>query len=172
MTSDDVMSYICCRCGYTTVNKSSMKHHLWNRKQICEPTHFDIDLTPEIKGHILYDKSYIVRESDFRECKDVRNRMVYLVRKYLNVYECVLIESDEVHALERYYAMIKRYSIAPFVTNITDLVEAPYMNIYETTLNTHTNDDVDMYISGVGEMPSWDVASGLINMLEAGYLGI
>ena len=153
--------YKCCRCGYTTSHKSSIKHHLWNRKVTCEPLNCTITLTDEIKGHVLYDKMYITNEKEFELCDDSRNRMIYLVRKYLCIYECILIESGDESNLESYYSLIKKYGIIPFVGNIVDMDHTKYKELYENTRVYDGDTSILMMTK-----PSWEITSDLINFLN------
>lgn len=50
--------YICIRCNYSTKDKSCMRDHLYNRKTVCGTIINDIELTDEIKEHIINYKVY------------------------------------------------------------------------------------------------------------------
>lgn len=52
------VNYECCRCGYSTYQKTSMRYHLYVRKHSCPATQNVIELTEEIKVHILSNKVY------------------------------------------------------------------------------------------------------------------
>ncbi len=58
--------YTCIRCGYTTIQKNSIKDHLFNRKNECPAIENNIELTIDIKNYILKNKIYkapkIIRE--------------------------------------------------------------------------------------------------------------
>lgn len=49
--------YTCLRCGYTTLLKTDMKRHLFKKKP-CPSTRVDIQLTLEIKNHIVENRIY------------------------------------------------------------------------------------------------------------------
>jgi len=50
--------YACPRCGYTTPAKSRMRLHLFSRSKPCPTIVEAIDLTPDIKQHILDNRIY------------------------------------------------------------------------------------------------------------------
>jgi hypothetical protein len=52
--------YECPRCGYTTNQKNSIRDHLYNRKKQCPTNISNLNLTDEIKEHIMNYKKYIV----------------------------------------------------------------------------------------------------------------
>jgi hypothetical protein len=52
--------YTCLRCGLTTIKKSDMKRHFYERKNICPATTNNIELTDDIKKHILDNRIYII----------------------------------------------------------------------------------------------------------------
>lgn len=53
-------NYECIRCGYETDSKSHMHKHLFLKKKLCPQTKNLIDLTEEIKNHILDNRIYII----------------------------------------------------------------------------------------------------------------
>ena len=59
----EAIQYTCCRCGYLSSSKKLMRRHLYERKVVC-PTKFDIELTDEIKEHILTYRIYHVPRHD------------------------------------------------------------------------------------------------------------
>ena len=53
-------NYICPRCGYQTVQKNSMKDHMYKRKRLCSPLKNDLDLDDFIKQSVLDNHIYHV----------------------------------------------------------------------------------------------------------------
>ena len=51
--------YTCIRCGYTSLKKGNIRHH-FERKKICPALINVIELTDEIKEHILENRIYII----------------------------------------------------------------------------------------------------------------
>lgn len=51
--------YTCFCCGYATSNKSNMISHFYKRKSACPKTVNNVELTEEIKQHILSNRVYI-----------------------------------------------------------------------------------------------------------------
>lgn len=64
--------YICIRCGYTTIQKSHIFHHLFKNKKPCPATKNVIELTDEIKQHILDNRIYHIPE----EPKNIVNNII------------------------------------------------------------------------------------------------
>jgi hypothetical protein len=54
------VNYTCFRCGYETNHKTNMKNHLFFKKAPCPQTLHIIELTDEIKQHILDNRIYIL----------------------------------------------------------------------------------------------------------------
>jgi hypothetical protein len=52
--------YCCPSCGYTTVQKGDMRKHLYTLLKPCPKTENNIELTNEIKEHILTNRVYNV----------------------------------------------------------------------------------------------------------------
>ena len=53
--------YTCPRCGYKTIHKNDMKRHFYNKKRSCPSQEADIELTVEMKEHILMNRIYNVK---------------------------------------------------------------------------------------------------------------
>lgn len=53
-------NYECIRCGYQTDSKSHMQKHLFLKKKPCPQTKNLIELTDDIKNHILDNRIYII----------------------------------------------------------------------------------------------------------------
>ena len=53
-------NYACIRCNYETDSKSHMQRHLYEKKKACPQTRNLIELTDEIKQHILDNRIYII----------------------------------------------------------------------------------------------------------------
>lgn len=51
--------YNCIRCGYETEYKSSMYNHFYKKNKPCPMICNAIELTPEIKQHILDNYIYL-----------------------------------------------------------------------------------------------------------------
>ena len=50
--------YECIRCGYKTIQKNSIRRHLYNKVKVCPGTENVIELTDEIKQHIMDHRIY------------------------------------------------------------------------------------------------------------------
>lgn len=56
--------YCCIRCNYTTHHKGSMIYHLYKTKKPCPATKNVIELTDEIKQHILDNRIYHIYKEE------------------------------------------------------------------------------------------------------------
>ena len=54
--------YTCPRCNYSTSRKDNMKKHLHLKNKPCPSTHHDIELTDDIKHHILDNRIYRIQD--------------------------------------------------------------------------------------------------------------
>ena len=54
--------YVCVRCGYETPYKSAMHNHLFKKKKPCPMLQNIIELTDDIKKHILQNYIYIIQK--------------------------------------------------------------------------------------------------------------
>lgn len=57
--------YTCCRCSYSTEKKASMIHHFYKLKKPCPcpgSIEKEINLTEDIKQHILKNRLYVITE--------------------------------------------------------------------------------------------------------------
>lgn len=95
----------CPRCDYKTNIKQNMKIHL-NRKNICPSLKSDLDLTDEVKEHILKKRVYLSKP-DSKESPQVTNynsicymmnthfTPIELIKRYTEYKNINLIELDE-----------------------------------------------------------------------------
>lgn len=73
-------TYTCARCGYITVQKARMKHHLYDRKMDCPIVNNNIILTDEIKEKILNDTIYIIPKIE----KNSKNKKEFVIPEKTN----------------------------------------------------------------------------------------
>jgi hypothetical protein len=59
--------YTCICCGYETRLKNDMRRHLYNTKNSCPQTKHLIELTDDIKQHILKNRIYILPEKSSQQ---------------------------------------------------------------------------------------------------------
>ena len=50
--------YECPRCGYVSAKKSNLKTHFYNKKKFCPASVNGLELTEEIKKHVLENRTY------------------------------------------------------------------------------------------------------------------
>lgn len=118
-------SYECPRCGYKTHRKPAMYMHLYTKKKTCPQTKNAIELSDEIKEHILDNRIYNVTDissytkaqvklnneliklkEDIRLVKFQKKEEFYqiMVEKYLNGKHLYLpsgitdVTTDSIHA--------------------------------------------------------------------------
>jgi hypothetical protein len=105
-------TYECCRCGYTTIQKSRMKHHLYNRKIFCSIVYNDIELTDEIKEKILRDTKYNIpkKEKESTVINNITNHNT--MNNYIN-------NMDSMEKLGKYmnYKQLETLSIEDKIEN-------------------------------------------------------
>ena len=53
-----MINYGCPRCGYETEHKTNIVNHLYKKKKACPQIKNEIELTDEIKEHILNNRIY------------------------------------------------------------------------------------------------------------------
>ncbi len=58
--------YECIRCGYNTIQKARMRHHLYEKKNLCPHIKHDIELTEEIKETILQNRFYRIPKKEIK----------------------------------------------------------------------------------------------------------
>lgn len=56
------MMYECPRCGYQTLQKSHMRNHLLLKKKPCPASKHSLEMTDDIKQHVLDNRVYIIKE--------------------------------------------------------------------------------------------------------------
>jgi len=57
------MPYCCPRCNYSTGRKASMRQHLYLLAKICPGTHSMLELTDNIKQHIMDNRVYLSNQA-------------------------------------------------------------------------------------------------------------
>ncbi len=62
--------YTCTRCGLTTIKKNDMKRHFFDRKKSCPAIKNNIELTDDIKNHILENRVYIIPKENKKTQND------------------------------------------------------------------------------------------------------
>ncbi len=81
--------YECIRCGYTTIQKARMRHHLYSKKNICPCLKNDIELTNEIKDKILINRKYVIPKKIVNKPEIINNEKeyhyIYMIRPRENV---------------------------------------------------------------------------------------
>lgn len=75
--------YTCPRCGLETRLKGNMSKHLYGIQKPCPAASNDIDLTPEIKEHILNNRVY--RPHKQSKSSDVKRNKKSKIRPALRV---------------------------------------------------------------------------------------
>lgn len=88
--------YMCFCCGYETTNKSNMIHHFYKRKAPCPKTINNVELTEEIKQHILKNRVYIPPDVAPAPKNIINNNITY---NTMNNFVCSL---DPVEKINKY----------------------------------------------------------------------
>lgn len=110
--------YECPRCGYQTLRKSSMYKHLYLNKKVCATLKSMIELTEDIKSHVLQSRKYILDSLPKQSNQSMLNQTV---NNYNMVYNFVagldtldkiqkLVEYKQIHLLDFQQSIEDRYS--------------------------------------------------------------
>lgn len=75
--------YKCPRCHYTTTQKGDMRKHMFNLQKPCPATHHNIELTPEIKEHILNNRVYHVPKQTPQQVLNVQINVNQQIHNYI-----------------------------------------------------------------------------------------
>jgi hypothetical protein len=90
--------YTCIRCNYKTKDKSCMRDHLYKRKKICPATKMVLELTDEIKNHILDNRIYIIP----KEKKEVKPTTINQQFNNYNILNNIVSSIDTIEKLDKY----------------------------------------------------------------------
>lgn len=101
--------YICPRCGYQTYYKSHIKDHLFGKKKLCPTSLHMIELTDEIKSHVLNFKVYHVPKSTSNQ---------QTINNY-NIMNNILSKMDVVDKINKYIEY-KNIDLVDFEDKIED----------------------------------------------------
>lgn len=85
-----LVNYSCIRCGYSTSLKSDMRRHLY-KKNTCPATINEIELTDEIKTHILDNRIYHIPKPKPKESAE---KQTFNIINYNNIINNMLINMD------------------------------------------------------------------------------
>lgn len=80
--------YTCIRCRYTSYHKACMRYHLYKNKKTCPATKNVIELTDEIKQHILDNRIY----KEPKTSQNVRLELEYHKNKKSELFYQLLLE--------------------------------------------------------------------------------
>lgn len=82
--------YQCISCGYETAKKTDMRIHLYKLKKPC-PQCFnnEVQLTDEIKEHILKNRIYIPPKKEDKIVPSIINNNYQQINNYINTMEIV-----------------------------------------------------------------------------------
>ena len=86
-------AYQCIRCGYETASKFNIKRHFYNTQKLCATTLNDIELTEDIKLHIVDYRRYCIPKK-----KDVTVQNVNILNNFVNQ----MVFSDKLDYLLEY----------------------------------------------------------------------
>lgn len=94
--------YTCVRCGYVTNDKSAIRKHFYKLKNVCPGSKNTIELTDEIKQHILANRIYHLPEHSqtiniINYNNTINNLIANMdviekIKKYLSYNDSVLLE--------------------------------------------------------------------------------
>lgn len=121
--------YTCVRCGYNTSNRGHMQKHLYTLKRTCPTTLNDIELTDEIKNHILDCRVYIPKKED--QTPSVINQINHVnhvnqINNTINTYNTINNFIASLDAVQKYETFCKYKDID--IISFEDNVESKYKN--------------------------------------------
>lgn len=85
-------NYECARCGYSTAHRPAMNRHLYDLKKMCPCINNKIELTQEIKEHILKNRIYQVATKQSETCT---------INQYINNYNVLNNYIGNLDSLEK-----------------------------------------------------------------------
>ena len=145
-------NYCCIRCGYETDLKSNMYRHLFLKKTSCPQLKNLIELTDEIKQHIMDNRIYIIPKVE-KPTKIINNitnnnKMInYIINmdtiekleKYTNYNQLEILDFDDTlnkKFNKRADKFITNYNYNNMTDDTTKLIE----DVKEMSINTSIND--------------------------------
>jgi hypothetical protein len=136
-TTNLAPQYSCIRCGYSTKQRSHMENHLMKKKRPCPAVKNLIELTIEIKQHILNNRIYIIRKPSITEKQLLMENALLKTRINENVYQMVVerylggghkrLNSGITDVLKDVHAEIKEWSLFKYAVGqlVTYCAEDP-----------------------------------------------
>jgi hypothetical protein len=134
MLIENMQAYTCVRCGYNTLRKSSMLDHLVHRKKPCPTLRADIELTAEIKQHILDNRVYHPNEENGKSIQNNTSideqhtniiddltstlRYIFLLDGGFELANIRNQSRDE--ELMKLYSLYKELGLTPYVKDMND----------------------------------------------------
>jgi hypothetical protein len=147
--------YMCVCCGYETYHKPSMRNHLYNKKKLCPKIINVIELTDEIKEHILNNRVYHVPQNNSNQTtinqiinynNTINNFIsnmdtVDKINKIMNYQEIPLIEygdtiehkfANTIKKLETGYSdylTLDKHNLLEVIDQVSSLVNETFENL-------------------------------------------
>ena len=114
--------YQCCRCGYTTHLKANMRKHLYQTKKTCPCILHQIELTEDVKQHIMDNRFYKPPKEQAKEQLNDLNSLKSVIKQLVSD---VNILKNNTNKNERFYQAILEkhfgYGHMKTDTGITDI---------------------------------------------------
>jgi hypothetical protein len=117
--------YDCCRCGYQTKCKKNMRKHLFHLKKPCPTLKSMIELTDDIKNHILkFRKYHIQHQPEFALPADNQHHPQINQQniQYININTNIVNQLNVVDKIEK-YATHKKVEISNYDNYFEDKFE-------------------------------------------------
>ena len=167
--------YECIRCGYTTIEKSYMRRHLFSLKKVCASKKTDIELTDDIKNNILINKIYkIAKEEKSKKIIDEETWVKYKETSWICVLE--LEEKNKYKMIDDYEKKgIKQLGkngiekVKDYMKDNLSYEEGGYRNIEIINFNKYTEEgylileityEADKYSRGISIFNIWADTGG------------
>ena len=96
VTREGRRKYVCVRCGYESQYKSSMYNHFYRKKKPCPMVQSAVELTDEIKEHILANYVYFIPKET---CNVIQNINTF---NNFNTINNMIMNMDAINKITKY----------------------------------------------------------------------
>lgn len=159
MPKECLPPYQCPRCGYETRQKPSIRDHLYSKKKACPGVRDTLDLTDDIKEHILTHRIY--RKPDNRKQEDKAKVIINNYNQYNNINN-IIAGMDAVDKLTHYMSF-KGQELLDFESTIENKYKKTVKQLDKDTTNTFLlKEDKLLEIVGRASEPEDDSTHNVI----------
>lgn len=163
--------YQCPRCGYETERKSNMNKHFHNKKT-CPACFHDIELTTEVKTHVLENRLYKANEVT----PQINQNTIHNIVNQYNVFTNIINKMDPVHKVNK-YVTYKNMALVNFEQSIENKMARNIRRFQEGSMSNYTLDrktivDIIDKLTAFKDIEHinliYDVAPGQLKIFQCG----